>query len=142
MSTIRLLIWNDYNKGYLDLLRQLTTVGDISYDKFKLFFSEINTSYYHYIYVIEKDNKIIASITLLIEQKIIHNCGYVAHIEDVVVDEQHRCRGYAKELIDHVINKSKEVGCYKIILDGARKVVSFYEKAGFIEKEVQMVMYL
>lgn len=44
-----------------------------------------------YITVIEDENKeIIASATLLIEHKFLHECGSVGHIEDVVVHDSQR----------------------------------------------------
>ena len=36
----------------------------------------------------------------------------------------------------------KKTGCYKIILDCAAKNVPFYEKCGFVQKELEMALYL
>jgi glucosamine-phosphate N-acetyltransferase len=35
-----------------------------------------------------------------------------------------------------------QCGCYKVILDCAEHNVKFYEKCGFLRKELQMAMYL
>lgn len=44
-----------------------------------------------FITVIEDENKdIIASATLLLEYKFLHECGNVGHIEDVVVHDSQR----------------------------------------------------
>ena len=65
-------------------VKQLTIVGNI----------DLN----HQIFVIEnKDtNHIIGTLTILIEQKVIHNMGKVGHIEDVVIDNKYRGRGLGK----------------------------------------------
>jgi len=44
-----------------------------------------------------------------------------------------------------VIDQLKAIGfaqgCYKIILDTSEKNVGFYQKSGFVTKEVQMALY-
>jgi hypothetical protein len=41
---------------------------------------------------------------------------------------------------DVLITTSKKKGCYKIILNSDQKNIRFYEKQGFIAKEIQMVI--
>ena len=96
---IRKLTKNDFNNKYFDLLDQLSSTNqeNITYDKFELFINQLNNN--HNIYVIEKNNKIIASGTLLIENKIIHNFGKVGHIEDIVVDFNERGSGLGNLII-------------------------------------------
>ena len=48
----------------------------------------------------KNSKKIVGSITVLIEEKLIHNFGKVAHIEDVVVDESMRGFGLGKKLLE------------------------------------------
>ena len=43
----------------------------------------------HKIFLYMENGKILGSITLLIEKKIIHNGGLAAHIEDFVVLQEH-----------------------------------------------------
>ena len=46
-------------------------------------------------------------------------------------------------LLKHLIRIAKEkFRCYKIILDCAEKNEKFYEKCGFVKKEIQMALYL
>lgn len=138
---IRKIIETDYNKGYIDLLSQLTIVGNVSYDSFRIQLELINKSMFHNIYVIEENNKIIATGTLLIEEKIIHNCGKVGHIEDVVVHKNYRGLKLGKKILEYLIHKSKDFGCYKTLLDCDEKNVGFYEKCGFKKKCVTMAKY-
>jgi glucosamine-phosphate N-acetyltransferase len=54
-------------------------------------FDLIKKSGSYYITVIEDENKeIIASATLLVEHKFLHECGNIGHIEDVVVHDSQR----------------------------------------------------
>ena len=94
------------------------------------------------IIIIEDNNKIIGSGTLLIENKVIHNMGLVAHIEDIVIHNNYKKQGLGKKIIDELINISIQSNCYKIILDCNEKNVNFYLNSGFTQKKIQMVKYL
>ncbi len=137
MALIRKLEPQDFFKGYLDLLSQLTSVGNISYNQFVKTFELLNSD----IYVIEENNQIIATGTLLIEQKFIHACGKVGHIEDIVVDRDHRGKYLGYTIVNFLINKGKYEGCYKVILDCNNENIAFYQKLGFEIKEIEMAMY-
>ena len=133
----RLLEKEDYNRGYLDLLKQLTVIGNISNEKFNDILDKIKTE----IWIIEDNNKIIASASLFLEQKIIHECGVVGHLEDVVIDEKYRSIGLGKFIICKIINIAKERGCYKLIGDCKPELVEFYKKNGLESSSVQISIY-
>ena len=44
-------------------------------------------------------------------------------------------------IIDQLKHLGQRSGCYKVILDCAEKNVGFYEKLGFLRKEIQMALY-
>jgi len=136
---IRKLEKTDYNKNYLQLLEQLTVVSDkiISYDDFCKKFDNINSE----IYVIEYDNKIIATASILFEEKFIHNLGKVAHIEDVVIDIKYRRNGLGKKLMNFLIELAKNNKCYKIILNCYEQYTKFYKSVGFDWKCLTMTYY-
>tara|TARA_Y100000389_G_scaffold171984_1_gene180059 strand:- start:19946 stop:20371 length:426 start_codon:yes stop_codon:yes gene_type:complete len=133
---------SDYYKDYLLLLEQLTIVEKekINYEQFKIFVNSLSNN--HIIIVIEDNNKIIGTGTLLIENKVIHNMGSVGHIEDIIIHNNYRKQGLGKKLIDELINISIKANCYKTILDCSEKNSNFYQKSGFTKKEIQMVKYL
>uniref|UniRef100_A0A6G6ABK0 N-acetyltransferase n=1 Tax=Borely moumouvirus TaxID=2712067 RepID=A0A6G6ABK0_9VIRU len=133
---------HDY-KQYLSLLKQLTALNpdNISkqqfYDQMNLILSNPN----HKIVIAKCDDIIVGSLTVLIEPKIIHDLSKVAHIEDVIVDQNYRSYGIGGLLIQKAIEISKENNCYKIILDCSQKNIGFYQKYGFVKKELQMAYY-
>jgi len=139
---IRNIKVTDLYKGYIDLLKQLSTIETINITEFNNFINNLNNN--HMILVIEDTEKcsIIGTITILIESKIIHNMGKVCHIEDVVVDKNYRLLGLGKLLID----KAKEIAinekCYKIILNCNEKNINFYKKSDLSITNTQMGLYL
>lgn len=137
---IRKIQIDDYHKNYLELLSQLTEVGDVTYNQFGVQIELLKT-HQHQIYVIEENKKIIATGTILIEEKIIHNCSRVAHIEDVVVDKRYRGLKLGKKMINFLVCKAKLSHCYKVLLDCDEKNVGFYEKCDFKPKSVSMAKY-
>lgn len=139
--SMRFLEKSDYQKGYLDLLGQLTLINYFGEEKFNEIFEKINGSGNIEIYVIEKDNKIIASATIIYEQKFIRNGGIVAHLEDVVVHKEFRGINLGQKLIENIVKIAKLKNAYKIILDCNEKLINFYGKNGFEKKEIQMVIY-
>ena len=134
---------HDYNKKYLELLKNLTFIEPetISETDFHNFVNNLNKN--HQILVIENMsiNKIIGTITVLIENKFVHNLGKVCHIEDVVIDSNYRGLGLGKILIEKAIQISKIHSCYKTILNCSKSNIGFYEKCGLSQNSVQMSLY-
>lgn len=139
---IRNIDINDYYKGYLELLSELTTTPSIDFKKWEERITIIKNNNYHNIFVIENDGKIIASITLIIELKIIRNLANVGHIEDVVVSRQYRGLGIGDILINYCKKYSKDKNCYKVILNCNKNLIKFYQKFGFQNKNQEMSLYL
>lgn len=136
---IRLLERDDYYKGYLDLLSELTpakTFG-ISFSKFCKQYNKLKSV----IYVIVIDNVIVGSGTLFIEYKFIRDLSCVGHIEDIVISEKYRKAGLGKIMINFLINKAKSFNVYKVILNCSNEVLPFYEKCGFTKMTNGMAMY-
>lgn len=132
---------SDYNRGFLQLLEQLTTVEPnlITFDQFCEHLKNISSS----TYVIRdvSCDKVVATGSILIEKKFIRRLGSVGHIEDVVVHDKYRGLGLGKSIMDQLIEIGKNEKCYKIILDCNKNNVDFYAKSGFKEKEIQMALY-
>ena len=137
----RLLEKSDFKKGFVALLTQLTHTDNITEEQFLNHYNTIMMNNNHEVFVLEKYNKIITCGTLLVEPKFIHNCGSVGHIEDIVVDKVYRGQKLGKEIIEFLTNRSKFLGCYKILLYCNDDIINFYEKCEYKRKGVYMVKY-
>ena len=128
---------------YLSLLSQLTNTPIITNDEFINNLSKITGMGCIMICYIIIENKIyiIGSSTIIFEPKIIRKGKYVGHIEDIVVDEKYRSNKIATNLINKLIELSKEKNCYKVILDCTENISEFYEKIGFEKHGIQMSKY-
>lgn len=142
---VRPLERGDHAKGYCALLSQLTR-ADFTPEQFEIRFDQLEqlkSIQPTFIYVAEhiSSKTIVASASCAVELKFIHSNGMVGHIEDVVTDSAHRRMGLAKKILQQLQEAASAFGCYKVILDCAEHNVSVYEKAGFRQKEIQMVKY-
>ncbi len=141
---IRLIEENDYYKGVLELIDYFTKAENIekkSFDKFQIQLKKINESS-NFIYVMEYQNKIIASATLIVQYKFHNNFSKAALIEEVIISEEFRNQGLGKKLVEYLILQSKNLGCYKIILNSEEKNAEFYTKLGFIKYGIEFKMYI
>lgn len=140
---IRPLESGDINKGYFELLSQLTSAEKPSEEDFIKRVKEINKRNCEKIIVCENlsDKKIIGTITIIIELKFIHNLGKVAHVEDFVVDSNYRGLHLGTKLMNLAKDLAKKENCYKIILDCNEKLKTFYEKFDFIQNNYSMQLY-
>ena len=82
-----------------------------------------------------------AAGTMVVENKFIHECGRIGHLEDVVVHAGLRAKGLGKRVVERALEIAKGHGCYKVLVDCAEKNVAFYEKCGFKRNCVQMSRY-
>jgi glucosamine-phosphate N-acetyltransferase len=142
--SLRLLQAQDYDKGVIELLSQLTSIdkNKISREQFEKYVWQLDTNPNHKQYVYERDGTIIGTGTILCEPKLIHNLGVVGHIEDIVVDANHRNSGIGYTIIERLTQyAATERGCYKVILDCAEKNRAFYEKCGYKLHGIQMAKY-
>ena len=91
------------------------------------------------IYIMKLNNKIVSTAKLFIEEKLYQP---IAHIEDVVTDNNYRNKGYGKSLIKYLIDIAlKDMNCYKIVLNCEEKVGNFYSKCGMIKTGSSFSIY-
>ena len=128
-------------KNYLNLLHQLTKTEDIEDEIFNKTIEDIHKQGVIYI-AYNNYNEIIGSCSALIEQKIIHGCKNVCHIEDLVIDKNYRINGISRQLVALCQNFAMEKNCYKIILNCKKELETFYEKLEFTQNGIQMSKYI
>ena len=128
---IREIEEGDIEKEFLDTLDFLRKASDYEKNNPYEILKKIKQNPNHIIHVAVDDNKIIGSTTLFIEQKFIHDGGFVGHIEDVVVRKDYEGKGIGIKLVTSMLECAKEKNCYKTILDCKDDVKKFYERMGF-----------
>lgn len=125
-----------FYKEYLNLLQQLSFYNyDISFEDFKKRY-EANKNHLK-IFILIHDNELIGAGSIFKLEKL-HN-NPIGQIEDVVIDEKHRRKGYGKIIVESLTEYAiKEWKCYKIILNSLEKNVKFYQKLGFEQSGFQL----
>jgi len=131
---LRPLRAGDFRLGFLQLLAQLTSVGEVSEDQWQRRFSDMKrkSGTYNVMVLEDTDTKqIIGAATLLVEEKFIHKCSQVGRIEDVVVSDQYRGRQLGKFLVTVSVLLAAKLGCYKVTLNCKDEMTKFYNGIGF-----------
>ena len=128
---IREINEDDLENGFLETLDFLRKASDLDKNKAKEILEKIKQNTNQIIQVAIDDKKIVGCITLLIEQKFIHDGGLVGHIEDVVVRKDYEGKGIGMKLVTSMLEYAKRKNCYKTILDCKDDVKQFYERIGF-----------
>ena len=127
---LRPLEIGDYEKGFFDVLAQLTSVKGTTKEKFVQRFNKNKLNPNVKVLVGEKDGKIVCTGTLLVEEKYINGCQNYGHIEDIAVDHSIRKTGVGKHVILTLLDEAKKAGCFRVVLDCRDHNVGFYEACG------------
>lgn len=139
----RKLEQKDYHNGFLQLLSQLTNVGDHSYEDFeKQFKYLVNDT--NIVIVGLLGDKLVATGKLVIEPKFHNNFSSMGHIEDVVVDKAYRQKNIGKDLISYLLNlafTTTNFKCYRVTLNCVADKIEFYKKCGLFTKGSEMTIY-
>jgi len=125
----------DFQKGYIELLSQLTKVGVVTEDAFVKQFKVMKTSGVHYVFVVEDMDKglIVGNATLVVEYKITHSTCLRGRIEDLVIHRDYRGKHLGVLLVETLTILGRELGCYKTSLDCTPDMIPYYKKFGFLE---------
>ncbi|QIX01080.1 hypothetical protein AMS68_006597 [Peltaster fructicola] len=140
--SIRPLQRQDYSAGFLDVLRVLTTVGDVKQEEFEQRFDEMKSGQgYHVLVVLNEQQQIVGTGALIVERKFIHALGLVGHIEDIAVTKDQQGKKLGLRIIQALDYVAEKVGCYKTILDCSEANEGFYVKCGFKRAGLEMAHY-
>ena len=136
--SIRELQESDFEKGFIDTLDEFRPVKGLEYNKLKNILNEIEKNKHHKILVAVKDDLVVASFTIIIEKKFIHNGGAVAHLEDLVVREKYRGQHISEKLFEKSMEFANQFQCYKVITNCNDNIKPLWEKYGFRRYENSM----
>ena len=82
--------------------------------------------------------RLVATATLQIEPKFIHETAYVGHVMDVAIAEIYREYNIAAPLLKRLKDIARQKKCYKLISDCTSEQVPLFRELGFEAKEVTM----
>ncbi|PLB38984.1 glucosamine 6-phosphate N-acetyltransferase [Aspergillus candidus] len=141
--TIRPIRRSDFHRGYLDVLRVLTTVGDISEEQWNARFDWIcsRNDEYYLLVICDGEGRVVGTGSLIVERKFIHSLGLVGHIEDIAVEKNQQGKRLGLRVIQALDYVAERVGCYKTILDCSEINEGFYIKCGFKRAGLEMAHY-
>ncbi|KAK7616334.1 glucosamine 6-phosphate N-acetyltransferase [Phyllosticta citricarpa] len=141
--TCRPIRRSDYHAGFLDVLRVLTTVGDVSEKQWNERYDWMSRRIdeYFLICIIDDSGRIVGTGALVVERKFIHGLGLVGHIEDIAVAKDQQGKKLGLRIIQALDFVAEKVGCYKTILDCSEANEGFYVKCGFKRAGLEMAHY-
>ena len=136
---VRPLERGDFDKGYIDLLSQLTRVGEMNKDRYEAQFDSMKQCPgIHYVIVIEDTtiNTIITTASLIVERKFVHSAALRGRIEDVVVHQDYRGKHLGCLILELLKAIGEYIGCYKLSLDCKPHLTEFYQRFGYKQETV------
>lgn len=129
----------DLKPGYLDHINSL--LSQLSTSSHTITEADLNSlisSSQSHLYALEYDEKFIGMVTLCIYQS---PTGRKAWIEDVVVDQNYRGKGYGKVMIEKVIEQCRNRGNVTQMLTSRPSRVAanqLYKSLGFETRETNV----
>jgi glucosamine-phosphate N-acetyltransferase len=119
--------------GLLETLKEVWTINDITEESLNNWVQNDN----HMVVAVLND-EIVGTATLHIQKKLIRNGGVAGLIEDVAVRENLRGQNIGQLLIQKILEKARNLNCYKVILSCFPERVGFYERNGFFQESILM----
>lgn len=133
---IRRLEPDDANRGIIETLGHLSDI-QLSAHHAKMLIMNFSTQ--STIYVAEDENEqIVGTATLMVRNTLLHQGGRIAYLEEVATRSGYEGKGVASALIEDLVLKAKEKGCYKVILACKSELGHFYEKKSFKYDQILM----
>jgi|LauGreDrversion4_2_1035121.scaffolds.fasta_scaffold40047_2 GNAT superfamily N-acetyltransferase len=133
MLIIRDFKKEDSQNGLLETLKEVWAIDEIKDLTVDEWISNDNL-----MVVAELDGEIVGTATLHLQKKLIRNGGVAGLIEDVAVREKLRGQNIGQMLIQKLLDKAKNLNCYKVILSCFPERVNFYERNGFFKESILM----
>lgn len=96
----------------------------------------------HIIIILEDENEnIIGTGTILIEEKLTYGGCKMGHIENILIDEKYRGKGYGEKIVNKLLEICREKKCYRVDLNCSSELENFYKKNSFEKKYLCMNIY-
>ncbi|MBI3744604.1 MAG: GNAT family N-acetyltransferase [Chloroflexi bacterium] len=97
-------------------------------------FKRIQVDRQQQLVVLEDGGRVVGTLALIIVPNLSHGGAPWSEVENVVVEESVRGKGYGRALMEWAENEAKRQGCYKMQLQShalRQEAHKFYERLGF-----------
>jgi glucosamine-phosphate N-acetyltransferase len=132
---IRRCVIADFEPIYR-LLQQLWPESSLDRQALKKTFPRaLKSSHIRYLCAVER-GEIIGFCSVSVRESLWQQ-GRLAHVDELVVDAEHRGKGIGSALLDEAAAYAKKSGCARVELDSAfhrRAAHRFYEGLGFVKR--------
>lgn len=135
---------DDINRGFMDLLSDLTAAPCLGQEEFVEFWLERGRMGIRTIVAEDplEGGRIVATGSIFFERKYSRGGGIKGYIEDIVVHREYRGRRLGSAIMERLEEIASGVdGVYKIELTCDAAVERFYGELGYERKELGMVKY-
>lgn len=98
---------------------------------------------YYKVLVVEEDQRLIATCSLIILDNLGHQGAKLAVVESVIVEQNYRRNGVGQMMMNHVMELAQKEGCYKLMLSSNKKRImahKFYQKLGFKQHGISFIV--
>ncbi|KAI8328805.1 acyl-CoA N-acyltransferase [Choanephora cucurbitarum] len=140
MYTIRQLKWEETTDTSISELYKL--LSQLSSSVTKVAIGEaIGSEQNHILIATTTDGELVGTATMAYLRCL---TGTRVHIEDVVVDQAHRGKGIATQLLTEIIQRAKELKAKSIDLTSRPDKIAanqLYRKLGFVQRETNVYRY-
>ncbi len=123
-------------KDVLPLLRQLWPDKPLDRASLQTVFGRALASELQLYLCATESQKIVGFGSLTLKNNLWQE-GYLAHIDELIVDIAYRGRGIGALLLDRLLVEATERGCRRVELDSAfhrKQAHQFYEQRGFLNR--------
>src|SRR5947209_8594946 len=100
----------DFDRGFLDTIGSLSDPELSRSEAVKVFQHRLRNGVK--TYVARYGDRVVGTLSLLVEQKFIHGGGRVAHVEDVAVHRDYQGKGIGTVLVEHATAAARERRSY------------------------------
>jgi GNAT superfamily N-acetyltransferase len=117
----------------LALLHQLWPGESLDADALRAAFGRVLDSPWHVVLCTVEADRLIGFGSLTIRNSL-WQAGYLGHIDELVVDREHRGRGIGTRLLEELVARAQQRGCRRLELDSAfhrHEAHRFYAQQGF-----------
>jgi len=127
----------------IELLKDMDGEDGMTYEEALAIWQEMSKYPYYEVFVVEDNQRIIATCALIIIDNLGHNGAKLAVAESMIVRREYRGCGIGNKLMQFVMDKAKEENCYKLMLSSNKKRLKahkFYEQLGFQQHGISFMI--